>query len=78
MDSSTRAARRPLGPGVEWEFDTLHLPRELSRSAVTRLLVERAETGGWELARLRIRPDGSRAVVVRRKIIRQRRPDFLL
>lgn len=68
---------RPLRPGVEYEFDTLVLGREHSRSAVTRLLVERAEQGGWELDRLRIGADGKRRVVLRRRIIRQRRVLFL-
>ena len=72
------ATRRALRPGVEWEFDNITLSRELSRSAVTRLLVERAEKGGWELARTRITPDGTRRVVLRRKIIRQVRPMFYL
>ena len=40
---------------------------------VTRLLVERAEHGGWELDRVRIAADGTRRVVLRRKIIRQLR-----
>lgn len=66
-------ARPGLGRAVEWEFDRITLPRELSRNMVTRLLVERAEHGGWELARVRIAPDGIRRVVLRRKIIRQLR-----
>ena len=53
-------------------------PRDLSRNEVTRLLVERAEVGGRELARTRIAPDGTRSVLLRRKIIRQNRPTFLL
>jgi hypothetical protein len=57
---------------VEWEFDTVTVPRELSRNVVTRMLVERAELGGWELDRLRIGEDGVRRVVLRRKIIRAR------
>jgi hypothetical protein len=83
MDAMSRAAvdtvarRRALGPGVEYEFDRLILSRELSRSAVTRLLVERAEHGGWELDRLRLAPDGTRRVVLRRKIIRQRSTYYL-
>jgi len=68
------AARRALRPGVEWEFDKLILSREFSRNVVTRLLVERAEHGGWELDRVRISPDGTRRVILRRKIIRQQRP----
>ena len=67
-----RAHRRPPGPGVEWEFETLRIPPEVSRNAATRLLVDRAEHGGWELDRLRIGGDGIRRAVLRRKIIRQR------
>ena len=63
---------RALRPGVEYEFDTLTLSREHSRNAVTRMLTERAEVGGWELDRLRIGNDGVRRVILRRKIIRQR------
>ena len=64
--------RRALRRGVEYEFEKLTIPRDLSRSSVTRLLVDRAEHGGWELDRLRLSPDGTRRVVLRRKIIRQR------
>lgn len=71
-------AQRSPGRAVEWEIETVTYPSDFSRSAVRRLLVERAETGGWELSRLRIRPDGSRAVVLKRKIIRQRPATFLL
>jgi hypothetical protein len=67
-----REHRRPPRPGVEWEFDTLTLPRDYSRNVVTRMLVERAEHGGWELDRVRIQNDGVRRIVLRRKIIRQR------
>ncbi|WP_300679408.1 DUF5703 family protein [Nocardioides sp.] len=62
--------RRPPAPGVEWEFDHIHLSREMSRNAVTRYLVEQAETGGWTLDRVRIGADGIRRVILRRKIIR--------
>lgn len=58
---------------VEWEFEKLTLSREFPRNVVTRLLVERAEHGGWELDRVRIGPDGTRRVILRRKIIRQLR-----
>ena len=64
--------RRALRPGVEYEFDQLVISRDFSRTVVTRMLVERAEHGGWELDRLRLAPDGTRRVVLRRKIIRQR------
>ena len=68
----TTSQRRALNPGVEYEFERLTLPRDLSRNVVTRLLVYRAEHGGWELDRLRIGHDGTRKVILRRKIIRQR------
>ena len=61
-----------LRPGVEYEFDKLLISREISRGAVTRMLVERAEKGGWELDRLRLGADGIRRVQLRRRIIRQR------
>ena len=70
------AGRRPLNRAVEWEFDNVTFSREFPRTVVTRLLVERAEHGGWELDRVRITPDGTRRVVLRRKIIRQLRPTF--
>ena len=68
----TSAKRHDARMGVEYEFMRLTIPRELSRSAVTRMLVDRAEHGGWELDRLRLTHDGIRRVVLRRKIIRQR------
>jgi len=73
----SRANRRPPSPGVEWEFERLVLPREMSRNAVTRLLVERAEVGGWVLDRVQIGVDGKRRILLRRKIIRQLRAEPL-
>jgi hypothetical protein len=57
---------------MEYEFQRFSLPRSASRSAVRRLLVDHAEYGGWELSRLRLLPDGSRKVELRRRIIRVR------
>jgi Family of unknown function (DUF5703) len=64
---------------MDYEFQRFSLSRSLSRSAVRRLLTDQAEYGGWELARLRLFPDGSRKVELRRRIIRVRstlREDF--
>jgi hypothetical protein len=69
-------ARKALRPGLEWEFHQFALPRDVSRSYVTSYLVDLAETGGWELARLGIGNDGVRRITVRRKIIRQPRPMY--
>ncbi len=57
---------------MEYEFERFRLPRTLSRAAVRRLLTERAEYGGWELARMRLYADGTRRVELRRRIIRVR------
>ena len=73
----TTAQRRALRPGVEYEFERLTIPRDFSRNFVTRLLVDRAEHGGWELDRLRLLHDGTRKVILKRKIIRQRRPELV-
>jgi hypothetical protein len=67
-----RIDQRALRPGVEYEFDKLLISREVSRGAVTRMLVELAEKDGWELDRLRLAADGTRRVQLRRRIIRQR------
>ena len=69
---ATATKRHALGPALEFEFEKLTLSRELSRNTVTRMLTDRAERDGWELARLLLFPDGTRKVTLRRKIIRQR------
>ena len=73
MSTTKQRPRRALRPGVEYEFEKLVIPRDHSRSFVTRLLVDRAEHGGWELDRVRIAADGTRRVVLRRRIIRAMR-----
>jgi hypothetical protein len=73
-----RVRGRALRPGIEYEYDKLVISREESRNVVTRLLVDRAEHGGWELDRVRIAADGTRRVVLRRKIIRQPRLGWYL
>ena len=73
VHSSTRAQGPRPGREVEWEFDKVTFSREFPRTVVTKLLVERAEHGGWELDRVRIGNDGVRRVVLRRRIIRAQR-----
>lgn len=58
----------PRGQTSEYEFQHLTLPRDTSRHAASRLLTDHAEYGRWELARLRLYPDGTRRVTLRRKI----------
>jgi hypothetical protein len=59
-----------LDAAADWEFRQLSLPRGTSRGAARRLLTQAAEYHGWELDRLRLFPDGSRHVVLRRRILR--------
>ena len=63
---------------AEYECERRTISRDLSKSFVTRMLVDRAERGGWELDRVRVLADGTRKVLLRRKIIRQPRPAYVL
>jgi hypothetical protein len=55
---------------ADWEFRQLSMPRGTSRGTARRLLTQAAEYHGWELDRLRLFPDGTRHVVLRRRILR--------
>jgi hypothetical protein len=55
---------------AEYEYQRITLPRGTSRSAAQRLLADAAEYGHWELDRLRLFPDGTRKVTLRRRILR--------
>ncbi|MDQ1484670.1 MAG: hypothetical protein QOJ62_363 [Actinomycetota bacterium] len=55
---------------ADYEFRQLFLPRGTSRRAALRLLTEQAEYHGWELDRLRLYPDGTRRVRLRRRVLR--------
>jgi hypothetical protein len=52
------------------EYRRMLLPRGTGRSAAQRLLTDAAEHEHWELDRLRLYPDGTRKVVLRRRIMR--------
>ena len=62
--------RRRMQPHHEYELREVYLPRGTSRAQARRMLTEHAEYGAWELSRLRMFPDGSRRVILRRRIIR--------
>ena len=55
---------------VEYEYRVLRFTRDVSRADIRRTLADHAEYGHWELARLRLFADGSRKVVLRRRVIR--------
>ena len=69
MAVSTPTVRRTS----EYEFHDLLLPRGTSRGAARRMLSDHAEYGHWELAKLRMFPDGTRKVTLRRRILRMAR-----
>ena len=56
---------------TEYSYRVLYIPRGTTRDAARRLLTDHAEYGRWELAKLRLYPDGSRTVRLKRRIIRQ-------
>jgi hypothetical protein len=61
---------------AEYSYLVLYLPRGMPRDAARRVLTDHAEYGQWELARLRLNPDGSRKATLRRQIIRPVRTSF--
>ena len=59
-----------MDPMGDYEYQQLYLPRGTTRGEARRLLTDHAEYGHWELARLHLLADGSRKVVLRRRVIR--------
>jgi hypothetical protein len=57
---------------AEYEYRRLSMPAGTDRAQARTVLTMHAEYGSWELARLRLWPDGRRVVTLRRRIIRQR------
>ncbi|MCG5215461.1 DUF5703 family protein [Streptosporangium soli] len=55
---------------LDYSYLDMYIPRDTSREAARQILTEHAEHGDWELDRLRLYPDGTRHVRLRRKIIR--------
>ena len=49
------------------QYERLYLPPGTSRRTAQTVLTLHAEYGEWELDRLRLYPDGSRRVILRRK-----------
>ena len=55
---------------MDYEYQRVTLPRGTTRSAAQRALTDAAEHGHWEIDRLRLFPDGTRKVTLRRRILR--------
>ena len=58
---------RVTAPG-EYEYAPLRIPAGTSRAAAAQLMSLQADTGGWELARLQLHADGSRKIIMRRRM----------
>jgi hypothetical protein len=65
---------RHQGAGrTTYEFREISLPLGTTRDAARSVLTEFAEYGHWELARLRVYPDGRRKAWLKRRVMRVRR-----
>lgn len=56
-----------------YEFREVSLPRGTSRDTARSVLTEFAEYGHWELARVRVYPDGRRKAWLKRRVMRVHR-----
>ena len=54
-------------PG-EYEYAPLRIPAGTSRSAAAQFMSMQSDTGGWELAQLQLHADGTRKVIMRRRM----------
>lgn len=69
---SRHTSRTPVPRHGEYEYRTLSIGRDVSRSDASRMLTEEAEYGRWELASTSLYVGGERRVMLRRRIIRAR------
>ena len=53
---------------MDYEYVPLRLPSNVDRFTANAQLTIQAEYGGWELARVRLYADGTRQVMLRRKL----------
>lgn len=53
---------------MDYEYVPLRLPSNVDRLTANAQLTIQAEYGGWELARVRLYADGTRQVVLRRRM----------
>jgi hypothetical protein len=53
---------------MDYEYAPLRLPSNVDRLSAAAQLAIQAEFSGWELARVRLFPDGTRQVMLRRRV----------
>ncbi len=58
---------------TEYQYRVIRVPAGVTRADAHAMLVDHAEHGRWELARVRLLSGGARTVWLRRRIIRVQR-----
>jgi Family of unknown function (DUF5703) len=59
---------------MDYEYAPLRLPANVDRLTATAQLAIQAEFAGWELARVRLFSDGTRKVLLRRRVTASPQP----
>jgi hypothetical protein len=59
---------------MDYEYAPLRLPKHVDRLTAAAQLAIQAEFSGWELARVQLFPDGTRQVMLRRRVQNQPQP----
>jgi protein involved in temperature-dependent protein secretion len=59
---------------MDYEYAPLRIPANVDRRTATAQLAIQAEFSGWELARVRLFRDGTRQVMLRRRVLNQSQP----
>jgi Family of unknown function (DUF5703) len=59
---------------MDYEYAPMRLPANVDRVTATAQLTIQAEYGDWELAQVRLFRDGTRKVVLRRRVSGELRP----
>jgi hypothetical protein len=59
---------------MDYEYAPLRLPANVDRLTATAQLTIQAEYAGWELARVRLYADGTRQVMLRRRVASEPQP----
>jgi hypothetical protein len=61
---------------MDYEYAPLRLPANVDRLTATAQLSIQAEFAGWELARVQLFRDGTRKVLLRRRLSTNPQPGF--
>ena len=62
---------------MDYEYAPLRLPSNVDRMTAAAQLAIQAEFSGWELARVKLFPDGTRQVMLRRKVQSNLQPGLI-